>query len=283
MLYEQIADTNWRKATIQNNFIFGKTMELYPNLCRQLLELILDIKIKEINYPEREKTIEARTDSKGIRLDIYAEDKGNNRSFDIEMQISNSDNLSKRMRYYQGLIDLDKLKHGQHYCALGQSFIIFICPFDKFKQGRHFYSFQERCDQDSNLKLNDGATKIFLSTKGTMPDVSDDIKAFLDYVDCGIIKGKFVKELDAAVNAIKSNEKARLDFMTFQMYLLEHELEAQERGRNIGIESVAINMLRRGKSPEEIHQDTQLSLERIQELVKSSIDSSTGILQTSAN
>ena len=116
-----------------------------------------------------------------------------------------------------------------------------------------------------------------------MPDVSDDIKAFLDYVDCGIIKGKFVKELDATVNAIKSNEKARLDFMTFQMYLLEHKLEAQERRRNIGIESVALNMLRRGKSPEEIHQDTQLSLERIQELVKSSIDSSTGILQSSAN
>ena len=47
----------WRDATIQNNFVFGKTMELYPDLCRRLLELILDTKIKEISYPEREKTI----------------------------------------------------------------------------------------------------------------------------------------------------------------------------------------------------------------------------------
>ena len=65
--------------------------------------------------------------------------------------------------------------------------------------------------------------------------------------------------------------------MTLQMYLLEHELEAQERGRNIGIESVALNMLRRGKSPEEIHEDPQLSPERIHELAEESLDSSTRI------
>ena len=96
----------WLDATIQNNFVFGKTMELYPDLCRRLLELILDTKIKEITYPEREKTIEARTDSKGIRLDVYVEEKGTNRSFDVEMQVANSDNIDKRMRYYQGHIYL---------------------------------------------------------------------------------------------------------------------------------------------------------------------------------
>lgn len=74
----------WHNANIQNNFVFGKTMELYPDLCRRLLELILNTIIKEISYPEREKTIEARTNSKGIRLDVYVEEKGTNRSFDEE-------------------------------------------------------------------------------------------------------------------------------------------------------------------------------------------------------
>ena len=41
-------------------------MELYLDLCRRLLELILNTTIKKISYPEREKTIEARTDSEGI-------------------------------------------------------------------------------------------------------------------------------------------------------------------------------------------------------------------------
>ena len=66
-------DNQWINATIQNNFVFGKTLETYPDLCRRLLELILNVKIKEISYPEREKTINLRSDSKGIRLDVYVQ------------------------------------------------------------------------------------------------------------------------------------------------------------------------------------------------------------------
>ena len=230
MSSEQSAQKDWNSATIKDNFVFGKTMELFPALCCQLIEKILKIKIRSIKYPEREKVIEQRTDSKGIRIDVYVEDD-KQRSFDLEMQVADSDNIAKRMRYYQGLIDLDKLKRGQHYSSLGASYIIFICPFDRFKQGRHIYTFRERCDQDNALSLNDGAVKIFLSTKGTLDDVSPDVKAFLNYVDSGIIKGKFVQQLDVAVHAVKSNEKARLEFMTYHMALLESKLEGEQQGR----------------------------------------------------
>ena len=257
----------WQDATIQDNFVFSKTMEMNPEICRRLIEIILNIRVKKINYPEREKVIESRTDSKGIRLDVYVEDN-KNRSFDLEMQIADSDNIAKRMRYYQGLIDVDKLKRGQHYSALGESYIIFICPFDRFKQGRHIYTFRERCDQDHNLQLNDGAVKIFLSTKGTLNDVSQEIKNFLDYVDSGIVSGRFVKELDAAVRVVKSNEKARLEFMTYQMAILESSLEGEERGRKEGIESVARNMIIKGRPLEEIREFTELSLEKIKELAQ---------------
>ena len=256
-------EQKWQNATIRDNFIFSKTLEMYPDICQSLIEKILNIKIKKIYYPEREKIIENRTDSKGIRLDVYVEDS-DNRSFDLEMQIADSDNIAKRMRYYQGLIDGDKLKHGQHYRELGESYIIFICPFDKFKQGRHIYTFRERCDEDYNLKLNDGAVKIFLSTKGTADDVSDTVKNFLNYVDRGMVSGKFVKELDEAVQVVKSNEKARLEFMTYQMALLERELEGEERGR----ESVAINLLNMGMAIEKIQEATSLSLKKIKELAQ---------------
>jgi len=99
---------------------------MFPDICRRLLEIILHVKIKELRYPEREKTIEARTDSKGIRLDVFVEDAVGKRRFDVEMQISNPKYLAKRLRYYQGLIDIDRLKRGQHYSALEESFIIFI-------------------------------------------------------------------------------------------------------------------------------------------------------------
>ena len=181
MTKEEIVYQNWLDAGISDNFIFGRVMETYPDLCRELLEMILDIKISKIEYPEREKVIEERLDSKGIRLDVYVKDN-ENRSFDLEMQISNRQDLLKRMRYYQSMIDLNGLKRGEKtYKKLGESYIIFICPFDKFGKGRHIYTFRERCDEERSLTLDDGAVKIFLNTKGYIDDVDEDIKNFLNY------------------------------------------------------------------------------------------------------
>ena len=266
--------SKWEHATIQDNFIFSKTMELFPELCRQLLELILDINIKQISYPEREKTIETRIDGKGIRLDVFVQDQRAKRTFDVEMQVSNSSHLDMRIRYYQALLDMDSLKRGQHYGSLNESFIIFICPFDRFKQGRHFYSFSERCDQDFSLILKNKVHHIFLSTKGTFNDMPPDLIAFLNYVDSGIVSGKFVEQLDAAVYSIKSNEKVRHDFMTLQMALLEERIEGEqygfaqgiEQGRNEERELLALKLLRRGRPLQEIQEDTGLPFQRLQQL-----------------
>ena len=267
---DKTIEQKWHDATIQDNFIFSKTLELFPDICKKIIEQILNIRIKKISYPEREKVIESRTDSKGIRLDVYVEDN-ENRSFDLEMQIANSDNISKRMRYYQGLIDGDKLKHGQHYSSLGESYIIFICPFDRFKKGRHIYTFRERCDEDNSLTLNDGAVKIFLSTKGTISDVSQEIKNFLNYVDKNVIADAFIKKIDEAVQVVKSNQKARKEFMTYQMALLESKMDGEERGRAEERNSIALNMIRKGLSLEDIHEITTLSIEKIKELAKNKI------------
>ena len=155
--------------------------------------------------------------------------------YNIEMQTTSNENLPKRMRYYQSLIDGDKLKHGEHYSALGESYIIFICPFDKFKRGRHIYKFRERCDEDYNLTLDDGAFKIFLNTKGTLDDVDAELKSFLDYVDKGIISGEIAKEVDNAVSEVKINKRARLSYMTLEMYMRERLMDARAEGRNEGL------------------------------------------------
>ena len=263
---EQELYEKWQSLTIRDNFIFSKVMEKYPDLCRELLEKILHIKIKKISYPEREKVLESRLDSKGIRLDVYVEDKNSNRSFDVEMQISDSDNLGKRMRYYQGLIDMDKLKRGEHYGTLGETFIVFICPFDKFKAGRHIYTFNEICAEDTTIKLGDGAKKIFLNTKGTLDDVDADVKAFLDYVDRGIISGEFVKKIDDAVVDVKSMRKEMKEFMTYEMTLLENRMAGRAEGRAEGHAEVALKMLLDGMPINKIQKLTELSIERIKEI-----------------
>ncbi len=225
---EAIARKKWEESTIRDNFVFGKTMEMNPDLCQTLLEYILKTKIEGITYPEREKTIENRIDSKGIRLDVYVKDKEGT-VFDIEMQhSSSSDNLAKRMRYYQGMIDGDNLKRGEHYYSLKPMYIIFICPFAPFEYNRHIYTFRERCNEESALFLGSETNKIILSTKGTEDDISQELRNFLDYVETGLTADNYTKKMDNAVNMIKYNEKARLDFMGYEMDLLEREMRGRE-------------------------------------------------------
>ena len=48
--------------------------------------------------------------------------------------------------------------------------------------------------------MEDGATKILLSTKGVIDDVSEDMKAFLNYVDGITSQNEFVADLENAIN-----------------------------------------------------------------------------------
>ena len=49
---------------------------------------------------------------------------------------------------------------------LKQSFVIFVCTFDPFHIGRHVYTVENCCVEDTNLLLNDATQKIILNTKG---------------------------------------------------------------------------------------------------------------------
>ena len=81
------------------------------------------------------------------------------------------------------MIDLNILKKGDNYKDLKRSFVIFVCTFDLFGEGRHIYTFEKRCIQNSELGLGDDTTKIILNTKVTMDDVTLEMKRLLDFID----------------------------------------------------------------------------------------------------
>ena len=53
----------WENLTIADNFIFQKVMRK-KRLCKRFIEKILHIKIRKIMFPETEKDIHIRRDSK---------------------------------------------------------------------------------------------------------------------------------------------------------------------------------------------------------------------------
>lgn len=121
---------------------------------------------------------------------------------------------------------MEMIDKGQPYKLLEPSYIIFICPFDLFGEGRHIYSFQNICLEDCQIYLGDGTTKIFLNTDSDMDDVSKELRAFLDYVAGKEPEDYFVKKLNNAVREAKKNREWRHEYMT----LLMRDQETIEKG-----------------------------------------------------
>ena len=229
--WEREALEAWNKLSIRDNFIFQRVMQ-NEKLCKWLLERILNVRIRDIHYPDTEKSIDLRLDSKAVRLDVYIEDDAGS-VYNIEMQIRRleGDALFKRTRYYQSMMDADLLAAGADYDELNKTIIIFICPFDPFGEGRYMYTFENICLENKNLNLLDGATKIFLNTKGQIGDIDDTIRAFLQYVDGVVTDNSFVQEVEEEIRRVKLEEGERVNYMTFAMKMMEERKEGRKEGQ----------------------------------------------------
>ena len=106
----------WEKAGLSNNFIFNCVMSDNPDLCKKLLEILLDCKIDHIEKPVCENHFQTSICSKGIRFDVYVKDDNN--VYDIEIQTTKHSNLPKRSRYYQSVMDVSNLSPGDSYKEL---------------------------------------------------------------------------------------------------------------------------------------------------------------------
>ena len=219
----------YEELELKDDFMFGLIMH-DPKYVKPFLEMLLKIKIRKVVYPQSQKSIDLSANAKAIRLDVYVEDDQNT-VFNLEMQTSDNRNLPKRMRYYQGVIDLNILQKGQDYTKLKKSYVIFICTFDPFGEGRHIYTFCNTCQENTSLTLNDDAVKIVLNTKGTIDDVSPEMKRILDYIEGKGASDTFTRELENAVQSVRQNEDWRRDYMTLQQEYQERFQEGKIEGK----------------------------------------------------
>ena len=68
-MYKTIEELN-----LDDDFLFAKVMS-DKEICKQVIEKILGIKIKYIEMPTQQKVIDILLDSKAVRLDIYVNDE----------------------------------------------------------------------------------------------------------------------------------------------------------------------------------------------------------------
>ena len=251
----------YEELDFTDDFLFCKIMYENPEVCRELVSLILGKKVSTVHYPEKQKVIELTADGKGVRLDVYLEDDEST-VYDIEMQTTVNGSLPKRTRYYQGMLDLNLISRGADYEELKSNYVIFICTRDPFHLGKCKYTFTNRCEEYPELELKDGSIKVFLNASGDFHGLSEELKNLMSYISKGDIRGEFVKRLDSEVRKAKTHEEWRTEYMTLLMRDKQKYNEGLSEGISIGREEginegqdflfSAINAVRKGATEDDL-------------------------------
>lgn len=186
-----------------------------------------------------------------------------------------NDDMRKRSRYYQRLIDSPILKSGKQtkYKQLPSTVIIFITKEDIFGKDLAKYTFTEQCEEIEGLHLEDGATKIFLnmSSKNGTPELISLLqymrKTSLDNPNI-LVRDERMCRLDSIVTEVTESEEWEEISMSIYSNALERGKEmGKEIGTEIGLISHRIELickkLRKGKSLDVISEELEETIDTL--------------------
>lgn len=229
-----------KDLNLMDKFLFDEAMEDQENM-KTLLDIILGQDTQLKYPPQTEKECRGSKEKRQVRLDVYAIDE-DDVVYDTEPQRTNTKNLPKRSRLYQGMIDADLLPPGSiDFNALNTVIIIMIMPFDLFGHELYQYTFRMKCEEIQELELEDGATRIFLNSHGKHPElVSTELVELLKYMEKStdnVVNGcesTRIHQMHERINRLKSDKEMEIKYM---QKWEEKELDRQEayaEGRNEG-------------------------------------------------
>lgn len=245
-----------------------KVKEAYEDVLGIILDEA-DLRLKEV---KAEQVILNKSGKRAIRLDAWALDVMD-RQFDMEMQNDlDSDNIRKRSRFYQGLIDTPILKSGKEtrYKHLPSTVIIFITQEDIFGKDLVRYTFSEWCEEIPDLPLDDGTRKIFLNmtSRNGRPELVSLLQYMknttLDNSDI-IVQDERILDLDRIVTEVKQSE----EWEAVEMNILEIGIQ---QGIEQGVKALIETSIEFGSTQEEtlerLIQKMQISYEAANTYVK---------------
>ena len=216
------------ELTFTDDYMFGYVMR-NEEICKGLLERLLGIIIQRLEFPTLQKTIAPHYESKGVRLDVYVQDS--TRVFDIEIQNSLDEDLPTRTRYYQSMMDIDLLLKGKQYSQLKESFVIFVCKDDFFKENLPCYTFSNLCHEKLSLELGDKTHKIIFNAAAFQQEKDLEKKSILEYIKNSKSTSDFTQKIHQIVEQTKENQAFRGEYMAWGLA----EQDAEKRGYKAGV------------------------------------------------
>ena len=248
----------FEELTLADDFMFYQVMQ-DDEICIGVLERLLKIEIDHIERQELQKEIKPYYQTKYIKLDVYV--KNDDKIYDIEIQNEDMDELPKRVRYYQSMIDSNELLKGMEYRLLPESIIIFICTGDPFGKGFAQYTFKNVCLEEKELVLKDESTKYFFNSDAADKASDIAIRSFLGYIKNKRPTDNFTNTIDLAVKKVKEDESLRGIYMCEPLRIQDAKWAARVEDAKNFIR-MKVNTL------EQIAQGTNLPLRKVQELAE---------------
>ncbi len=241
-----------KELNLLDKFLFDEAMD-DPENVKTMLDIILSQNTNLKHPPQTEKEQRTSTDNRQIRLDVYAIDE-DDVIYEVEAQKENTHNLPKRSRLYQGIIDSKLLPPGVvDFNLLNEVLIVLITPFDLFGYGLYRYTFQMRCEEVPELKLDDGAT--------------------------GTCESKRIQEMHRRVCQIRASEKTEVKYMQ----AWEEQIMIKQEGITEGrIEGEKIGRLRGKRELLEKLSD-KFSIEQISEMLEIDVSEVENIMKEIQN
>lgn len=217
------------KLNLSNDKLFALLMQ-NKEFCRLVLEIVLNVKIVNVEFVNVQQVFLNTPGYKTIRLDAFAKD-ANGTIYNVEMQKVNTGNLPMRLRFYHGLMDTASLLEGRDYSELPKSYVIFITESDLFNQDHYCYTFRNTCDEVPELSLNDGCVKIFLNTKGNQKgEESTELLHFLQFVEDSTLavdkEDTALLQLQSLYNTLVRSKRMQTEY--------QHNEQIKEEGREEG-------------------------------------------------
>lgn len=195
-------------------------------LCRELLEVVLDAPVSNIEYIIAENDIRPTLTNHGVRLDAYV--KTENEVCNIEMQTVKRAKLGRRLRFYQGAMDTLALRRGEHYGNLPPCYIVFICLHDPFNAGLPVYTLNVKCQENTSVETDHGFTWVVLAASAWDRLPPGRLRNLLHYISTGEAgDDRFATKLAAAVRAANGDEAWRKEKMALLTF--EEDMEIQRR------------------------------------------------------
>ena len=240
--------------------------------CQGVLERLLQIKIDHIEYPELQKVISPFYMRKGVRLDVYV--ANSDKVFDVECQSYKVENIGKRTRYYQSMIDIDSLMKGADYSELKESFVIFICTDDPFEKKLPVYTFERKCKENESVDFEDQTHHIVFNAAAYADEKNPEIKDFLSFVKNNKAESDFTRGIANMVQTKKFEQTFVNEYLAWNLHDQDVErrgkLEGRKEGRLEGIQEANTETAKRlmalGIPIDTITQATGLSLEFVKTL-----------------